>query len=481
MTFNSIEFLWFMLIVVPGFFLLPQRFRWILLLTASYYFYMQWNVKYTILIVLSTTVDYIAGLWLGAAKTRKMKNLALLCSLTTNLGILFIFKYINFAVNTVNSLNVWLGIDTTLPNHSLLLPVGISFYIFQSLGYTLDVYMGKREPERHFGIYALYVSFFPQLVAGPIERSTHLIPQFREVKTFTWANFYSGLHLILTGLIKKVVIADRLAILVNSVYGNVHGHTGAELALATVFFAFQIYCDFSGYTDIAIGSARILGFDIVKNFERPYLSQSVGEFWRRWHMSLTTWFKDYVYIPLGGSRRSEIRTAFNLMLVFLISGAWHGASFNFMIWGLLNGLYLIVERYFLNARYEDLEVRYPHSGSVALFRTVLTFTLVSVSWIFFRAGTLPDALYILRAMVNDVPYIRFFELGLAPPEFWIAIISIVILMGSEFFAHYRPESPVKRKEPFIAKVSTCYVLIFIIIILGVYGDYDKAQFIYFAF
>lgn len=198
-------------------------------------------------------------------------------------------------------------------------------------------------------------------------------------------------------------------------------------------------------------------------------------------MSLTTWFKDYVYIPLGGSRRSEGRTAFNLMLVFLISGAWHGASFNFMIWGLLNGLYLIIERYFLNARYEKLADRYPHSGGVALFRTAFTFVLISFSWIFFRAATLPDALYIIKAMIGDVSYIRFFELGLPVPEFWIAILSIVILMGSEFFMHYRPVDHHKRKEPFLAKVSACYVLIFIIIILGVYGDYDKAQFIYFAF
>lgn len=481
MIFNSIGFFWFMLIVVPLFFLLPQRFRWLFMLAASYYFYMQWNIKYTILIVLTTLVNYLAGLWLGAGVTQKTKNRILVGSLCANLGLLFVFKYYNFAINTVNSLNAWLGIDVTLPGHSLLLPVGISFYIFQSLGYTLDVYMNKREPEKHFGIFALYVSFFPQLVAGPIERSTHLIPQFREVKKFQWDNFNAGLRMILIGLIKKMVIADRLAILVNAVYGDVYAHSGAQLALATVFFAIQIYCDFSGYTDIAIGAARILGFDLMQNFNRPYLSRSVGEFWQRWHISLTTWFKDYVYIPLGGNRKGEVRTAVNLMLVFFVSGVWHGASFNFVIWGLLNGAYLLLERFWLMRYYEKLEALFPHSRTISILRTVFTFLLICLSWVFFRAATLPDALYTLQAIMSAVPITNVFELGLNPAEFWIACLSIVLLLGGEWFMHYRPGITVARKEPFLAKLSVYYAMIFIIIILGVYGDYDKAQFIYFAF
>lgn len=481
MLFNSIGFFWFMLIVVPVFYLLPQRFRWAFMLIASYYFYIQWNVKYTVLIVLTTVVDYLVGLWIGAAKTRGIKNAALICCLFTNLGLLFVFKYFNFAVAIINSLNARLGIDMTLTGHSLLLPVGISFYIFQSLGYVLDVYMGKREPEKHFGIFALFVSFFPQLVAGPIERSTHLMPQFREVKKFSWTNFNSGFQLILTGLIKKVVIADRLAILVNVVYGDVHAHNGAELALGTLFFAIQIYCDFSGYTDIAIGSARILGFDLMQNFNRPYLSRSVGEFWQRWHISLTTWFKDYVYIPLGGNRRGVCRTAFNLTIVFLISGIWHGASFNFVIWGLMNGVYLLIERYWLNAQYAKLESHYPNSRGIAFLRTAFTFTLIFFSWVFFRAATLADALFTVKAILTAVPFARIFELGLNPAEFLIASLSIMVLLGLEYAQQLRQPVGEVRKEPFFARVSACYVMIFIIIILGVYGDYDKAQFIYFAF
>lgn len=481
MLFNSIHFFWFMLLVVPIFFILPQRFRWVFMLGASYYFYMQWSVKYAVLIVLTTTVDYAVGRWMGVAKTQRMKNAALFCSLFTNMGLLFIFKYYNFAITTINSLNAWLGIDGTLPGHSLLLPVGISFYIFQSLGYTLDVYMGKREPEKHFGIFALYVSFFPQLVAGPIERSTHLIPQFREVKKFQWDHFNAGLRMILIGLIKKMVIADRLAVLVNAVYGDVHAHSGTELALATVFFAIQIYCDFSGYTDIAIGTARILGFDLMQNFNLPYLSRSVGEFWQRWHISLTTWFKDYVYIPLGGNRRGEARTVANLMVVFLVSGIWHGASFNFVIWGALNGAYLLLERAWLIRQYERLEVLYPHSRSIAILRTLFTFIFISFSWVFFRAATLPDALYIIRAILTEPPLASIYQLGLSPAEFWVACGSILILMGSEWFMRYRPAAGLPRKEPFLARLSVYYVMIFLIIILGVYGDYDKAQFIYFAF
>lgn len=481
MIFNSIGFFWFMLLVVPLFFILPQRFRWVFLLVASYYFYMQWNIKYTVLIVFTTLVNYGAGLWLGQAVTERTKKWILAATLLANLGLLFIFKYYNFAISTLNSLNAWLGIDAVLTGHSLLLPVGISFYIFQSLGYTLDVYMGKREPEKHLGIFALYVSFFPQLVAGPIERSTHLIQQFREKKTFRWDNFNSGFRMVLIGLIKKMVIADRLAILVNTVYGDVYSYTGAQLAIATGFFAVQIYCDFSGYTDIAIGAARMMGFDLMQNFNRPYLSRSVGEFWQRWHISLTTWFKDYVYIPLGGNRRGEARTALNLMLVFFISGVWHGASFNFVIWGLLNGAYLLIERFWLIRYYERLDALFPHSRTISILRTVFTALLICLSWVFFRAETLPEALYTVQAIVSAVPMANVFELGLGAADFWIACLSIVFLLGGEWFMHYRPAKLAERKEPFLAKLSVYYAMIFIIIILGVYGDYDKAQFIYFAF
>lgn len=481
MLFNSFAYFWFMLAVVPLFFLIPQRFRWVFLLGASYYFYMQWNVKYTVLIVFSTLVDYLMGLWIGASKTKRGKNLAIIWSLTTNLGLLFAFKYYNFAVSIVNGISGWMGSDASLQTSSWLLPVGISFYTFQSLSYTIDVYMGKREPEKHLGIFALYVSFFPQLVAGPIERSTHLMPQLREQKAFKWDNFKAGLTMIMTGLIKKVVIADRLAVMVNTVYGDVYAHTGGELALGTLFFAFQIYCDFSGYSDIAIGSARILGFDMMQNFNRPYLSRSVGEFWRRWHISLSTWFRDYLYHPMGGNRRGELRTAFNLVLVFFVSGVWHGASFNFMIWGLLNGAYLLIERYGLNRIYRRLEKRYPNSITVGVIQTAVTFFVICLSWIFFRAKTLTEALYTVTAIFTLSPEVNPAGLGLDMPEFWVACTSVLLLMAFELFKHYGPLGKVQGREPFIARLSGFYLMVFILIFFGVYGEYDKAQFIYFAF
>jgi len=481
MLFNTIEFFWFFLLVVPAFFILPHRFRWMFLLAANYYFYMQWNAKYAILILLSTIIDYTAALWMERAADRRTRRTALLASLTGNLGLLFVFKYYNFAVGTINALNRWVWDVPQLPYHHLLLPVGISFYTFQTLSYTLDVYMGKRKPERHFGLFALYVSFFPQLVAGPIERSTRLLPQFRQIKRFRWENLYPGIRQILTGLIKKVVVADRMAMLVNTVYGDISGHTGTELAVATLAYAFQIYCDFSGYSDIAIGTARILDYDLMKNFNRPYLARSVGEFWHRWHISLSTWFRDYVYIPMGGSKGNELKTVWNMLFVFFISGVWHGASFNFMIWGLLNGLYLLMERYWLKGAYSRLEGRYPGSWSVPALETGITFSLIWFSWIFFRAPTLRDAFQIIQTIVFEIPSLRLSALGLDLPDLVVALASVIVLMATELVKHLRPADAPEKHEPYLAKLLVFYLMLFILILFGVYGDYDAKQFIYYVF
>lgn len=481
MLFNTMEFFWFFLLVTAGFFIVPHRYRWGVLLAANYYFYMQWNVKYTVLIVLSTVIDYFAALAIGRAKGRRGKNWAVATSLAGNLGLLFVFKYYNFAAETFNLLNQWLGTGVVIPYHSLLLPVGISFYTFQTLSYTLDVYKGRQEPEKHFGIFALYVSFFPQLVAGPIERCSRLLPQFREVKRFRWENLWPGLTMILSGLIKKVVIADRMAIVVDTVYGNIPAHTGAELALATVFYAFQIYCDFSGYSDIAIGTAKIMDYDLMRNFERPYLSRSIGEFWRRWHISLSTWFRDYVFIPLGGSRLGELRTAGNLLLVFFISGVWHGASFNFMVWGLLNGFYLLMERYWLNGLYSRLESLRPNNWLLPPLQIGVTFTLTCFSWIFFRAQTLPEAFRIIRAILFDPPLLRLSTLGLEAAELTVGITSILILMSVEAHRHFRSTSGAEKPSPFPLRLALAYAMVFALILFGVYGEYDAKQFVYFAF
>ena len=368
---------------------------------------MSWNPAYIILIILSTVVDYFAGLKMGSTDDKSKRKKYLFASLFINLGMLFFFKYYNFFSDSftylLNEFPV-MQMGNFLPTFDLLLPVGISFYTFQTLSYTIDVYRGEKEPEKHFGIFALYVSFFPQLVAGPIERSTRLLPQFKEEYKFDYIRVTDGLKLMLWGYFKKVVVADRLAIFVNGVYNDVSGVEGIPLILATVFFAFQIYCDFSGYSDIAIGAAQIMGFDLMDNFKRPYFSKSIPEFWRRWHISLSTWFKDYVYIPLGGNRVSKLRYYANLFITFLISGLWHGAAWTFVIWGALHGFYQIFSLLTKKYRYKLKEsigiVNYPTLNKY--LQIGVTFVLVDFAWIFFRANSLNDAWYIINNLFAGI-------------------------------------------------------------------------------
>lgn len=394
MLFNSIDFLIFFPVVVSLYFWLPQRYRWILLLGASYYFYAAWKLEYTVLIFFTTVVDYVMARAIAGSRDRQQQRTFLVISLVTNLGMLFGFKYFNFfnesARATFNLFNVFYNV----PAFDVLLPVGISFYTFQSISYIIDVYKGRVAPERHFGIFALFVAFFPQLVAGPIERATHMLPQFHQFHAFNQTRVASGLRLMLWGLFKKVVIADRLAIYVNQVYNHPDDYTGLTLLLATYFFAFQIYCDFSGYSDIAIGAARVMGFDLMENFRQPYMAQSIAGFWRRWHISLSTWFRDYLYIPLGGNRVPLLQLYANVMIVFLVSGLWHGAKWNFVIWGALHGLYMVLGLWLgnLDAWKKSL------AAVPATVRIFATFHLVAFAWIFFRANTLTDALSIIRKL-----------------------------------------------------------------------------------
>ncbi len=342
MLFNSIEFLLFLPVVVLLYYALPHRYRWGLLLAASYYFYAAWKLEYLVLIIASTLIDYYAGLRMGAEEHQRKRRKFLYLSLAGNLGMLLGFKYFNFFSDSVRVALEQFNIFADTPHLEFLLPVGISFYTFQSMSYTIDLYRGERDVERHLGIFALYVAFFPQLVAGPIERSTHLLPQFRERVTFDYGRTTSGLRLILWGFFKKIVIADQLALFVQQVYGSPGEWSGPAVLLASYFFAFQIFCDFSAYTDIARGSARIMGFDLMENFNRPYFSRSIREFWARWHISLSTWFRDYLYIPLGGNRVVKWRWYYNLMVVFVVSGLWHGANWTFVAWGFLHGAYLVL-------------------------------------------------------------------------------------------------------------------------------------------
>lgn len=480
MLFNSLHYLIFLPVVISVYFLLPPKHRWIFLLAASYYFYMSWRAEYIILIIISTVVDYICAL-LMSNKPQEKRKLFLLASLVVNLGLLGVFKYYNFFTRSISDLFASLNILADLPGHHLLLPVGISFYTFQTLSYTLDVYWGKREPERHFGHFALYVSFFPQLVAGPIERSTHLMPQLKETHEFNPENIYYGFYRILLGFVKKVVIADRVALLVNTVYNNPTNFNGPQFMLATFFFAVQIYCDFSGYSDIAIGTARIFGIDLMENFRRPYFAKSISEFWRRWHISLSTWFRDYLYIPLGGNRLGRWKTYRNLFLTFLLSGLWHGANWTFIIWGAFHGLLLMIER-FINERNSPIHVFFSNKKTNIL-KLIFTFLLVNIGWIFFRANSLTDALYIVSHLLDGLfsfsPLRDFSDLGLTKSMFLFSLISIFGLFTFQFFDRKENMFEKFRSSRTLLQWSFMYATIILIIIMGVYGD--ESQFIYFQF
>lgn len=414
MLFNSFPYLLFFPVVCLLYFAIPFRWRTAFLLLASYYFYMCWRWEYVVLIMVQTEINFLCGLKMERARTAVGRRALLLTAIILTLAILFFFKYYNFANGALRSLFAFLQAPYHLPDLDILLPIGISFHTFQTLSYIIDLYRGKIPVERSFVKFALFVSFFPLLVAGPIERANHLLPQLERRNHFDVARLSSGLKLMLWGFFKKVVIADRLAEYVNQIYGHPADFSGTTLALATYCFAFQIYCDFSGYSDIAIGSARVLGFDLMQNFDLPYLARSISEFWQRWHISLSTWFRDYLYFPLGGSRVSLARWAVNILIVFTVSGLWHGASWVFVIWGGLHGLYYLMEKWL--APYGQvlcLRLHLPETVQ-ALLQVLLTFHLVLVAWVFFRASSLHEALFILGRMVTDLsgtPYLGYSAVG----------------------------------------------------------------------
>ncbi len=480
MLFNSLQFLIFFPIVVALYYGLPQRRRWVLLLVASYYFYMSWKPEYVVLIMISTAVDYVAGRRMGLLKERSQRRKYLVLSLVSNLGLLFAFKYFNFFSASVQVFFDAISLPVELPVLNVLLPVGISFYTFQTLSYTIDVYRGRIEPEKHLGIFAVYVAFFPQLVAGPIERAGHLLPQFFDEHRFDPRSVAAGLKLMLWGYFLKMVIADRAAIVVDQVYGNLSSYTGMPLLVATYLFSFQIYCDFAGYSFIAIGTAKILGFDLMDNFRRPYLSQSVREFWTRWHISLSTWFRDYLYIPLGGNRVQAGRWAFNLMITFIISGLWHGANWTFLVWGALHGAYVLISHLTSGLRHRTVELlrlsKVPRVHTV--LRVLFTFHLAAFAWIFFRAPSLPEAWYVVTHMFRGLgqgPY--GFSIG-GPDNFVLVVLAIAFMELVHLFEessqmrHFLDDKPGLVRWP-------VYVTIALVILL--FGIFEETQFIYFQF
>jgi len=475
MLFNSLQFAFFFVIIVTLYFAIPHRYRWALLLAGSYFFYMCWNWKYIGLIILSTLIDYFAGSRMSALPDRKRRRKYLVLSLLTNLGLLFAFKYFNFFFDSVNAGFSLLGMSFHIPYIHVLLPVGISFYTFQTLSYSIDVYRGKIQHERHLGIFALYVSFFPQLVAGPIERASRLLPQFYKENKFDEARVVSGLRLMLWGLFKKIVVANRLALYVDAVYNNAELHSGLTLLIATYMFAFQIYCDFSGYSDIAIGAARVLGYDLMKNFNRPYFARTINEFWSRWHISLSTWFRDYLYFPLGGNRKGTPRMFVNLLIVFLVSGMWHGANWTFLIWGGLHGIYAALSKLTLPARDRLVEFLRAPKVLVQSVRIFVTFHLVCFGWIYFRASSLDQANFIV-SRIFSMPWGNLFITAL--DQFTYGIVAIVALLAVDISQEWFRLSEKFMLRPWTVRWASYVVVIVIMVLIGVF---DESQFIYFQF
>lgn len=482
MLFNSFEFSWFFPLVAALYFLLPHRWRWLLLLVASYWFYMAWRAEYAVLLLASTVVDWFASHGIARAGKEETRRRWLIASIATNLGILFVFKYFDFINDSLRTLAGAAGMGYPVPDLDLLLPMGISFYTFQTMSYTIDVYRGQLAPASHPGRFALYVTFFPQLVAGPIERAPSLLPQFSKVVRWDHARVVSGLKQMLWGFFKKLVVADRVGVLVDHVYGSPQMHDGSTFILATLLFSLQIYCDFSGYSDIAIGAARVLGFDLMENFRTPYLSRSIREFWTRWHISLSTWFRDYVYIPLGGNRASTGRWYFNLFAVFLISGLWHGASWTFVLWGALHGIYLvmaIVAKPMWDRAYAALRIG-PDERGIRLLQALGTFLLVQFSWLLFRADSIADAWLIAGRMWNDglaLGGIMGVVHSLKP-----GIVGITLLLAALFFVMDPWADAVakgRKRVPgrwgaylYHAALLACCLL---------FGHYGRTEFIYFQF
>lgn len=492
MLFNSLEFLIFFPVVAVFYFVLPHRVRWVWLLAASYYFYMCWNPKYAVLMALSTAITYLSGLliaWSGRRETgrrrERMRKLWVALSFVSNLAILFFFKYWGFFWDNLEAVLAVFGVAMHKPVFDVVLPVGISFYTFQALSYTVDVYRGEVEAERNFFRYALFVSFFPQLVAGPIERSKNLLHQVHERHTFDAQRVRSGLLLMLWGLFQKMVVADRVAIVVNTVYDGYQAMPAWALVLGTVLFAVQIYCDFAGYSNVAIGAAQVMGFTLMENFRQPYLSRSCAEFWRRWHISLSSWFRDYLYIPLGGNRKGKARKYLNNMITFLASGLWHGASWHFVVWGGLNGAYQVVGEILRPTRERLCAALHIRRESVVwqALRVAITFVFIDFAWLFFRASSLTTAVDMIRcALAGGAAMGEGFTLGLEAPELRVMAASILLLAVVDLVNLRCSIRTLVTRLPLPVRWVIYLVSIYVILIFGIYGPgFSESQFIYFQF
>lgn len=502
MLFNSIEFLFFFPTVVIIYFIIPERYRWVFLTVSSYYFYMCWKAEYILLIIGSTLINFYSGILIEKSVSQTSKRNVFLVNIIFNLGTLFAFKYLNLFSSSVQELLRLFNIFYEVPLINLLLPVGISFYTFIALSYSIDVYRGTRKAEHHLGYFAAYLSFFPQLLAGPIARSTNLLPQFSEKQEFDSQRVSDGLKLMLWGFFKKLVIADRLAILVNQVFNNPHNYEGFTLLLASYFFAVQIYCDFSGYSDIAIGAAKVMGFKLMENFKQPYYATSISDFWNRWHISLSTWLRDYLYLPLAYSltRKFPNKKYFKIRsdkliytsatsITFLLCGLWHGASWTFVIWGAIHGFYLtfaVWTKKLSNKIYSLLRMK-KESTFRNVVDIIITFHLVLFAWIFFRANSLNDAIYILNQIILIPPIESLKEIfnlnfgvniGLRKYDLFVVFYSIIIMETVHLMQRHNKIRNFFSNKPRFIRWAIYYFLIFSILL---FGEFNLTEFIYLQF
>lgn len=466
MLFNSLTYLIFFPTICILYWFIPSKYRNMMLLIASYYFYMSWEPTYAILIMITSLSTW--GCALQINQHEKQKKLIITLCVIINLFILFTFKYYNFAINTITSAIALANYKLYIPHSDFLLPVGISFYTFQCIGYIIDVYRKDIKPEGNFLTYALFVSFFPQLVAGPIERAKNLLPQFHATHIFNGDAFIDGLKMMIWGFFMKLCIAGNVAPYVDAVYNNVPNHNGTSSLLATFFFTFQIFCDFGGYSLIAIGTAKCLGFRLMQNFNHPYLSLSVKEFWRRWHISLSSWFSDYVYIPLGGSRCSQVKHYRNLLITMLTSGLWHGANWTFVCWGGLHGLYLICNSYY--SKITKKRVIAPK-----FVRIIFTFAFISLAWVFFRANSIIEAFTIISKIITD--HGSLFK-GDGIPSLILPLSMIGILLFKEIKDEYHINLSFMHNSRLWVSIPSSAVVIMIILLCA---EFNSGQFIYFQF
>ena len=478
MLFNSMQFAIFLPIVFMIYWVLPHRFRWIVLFIASYWFYMGWNPKYVVLILGTTVISYSAAIILDKLTCIKLKKLTLTITAILCLGVLFFFKYFNFLSESVTDLLNLFTIQVNPITLNLILPVGISFYTFQTLSYVIDVYRGDIAAEYHFGKYATFISFFPQLVAGPIERANNLLPQIKAKHKFNYSQATYGMKLMAWGFFKKMVIADTIAPFTGRVFESPQQFQGFSLIIAACLFSFQIYCDFSGYSDIAIGVSKLMGIELMTNFKSPYFAQSIREFWSRWHISLSTWIRDYIYIPLGGNRVSKMRNAFNLIVTFLASGLWHGANWTYVIWGGIHGVAQALESNLIPRKYRK------SSGIIWGLRVILIFAFCTFTWIFFASNSLSDAMYILShlfdGIFSPIMYLRngVLGIGIEKGQLITIIFSLILLMGYDYVSLKNDCIKIISEKNVVIRNLVYLFLLCIIIFLKAT---EAAEFVYFQF